>query len=380
MSVYLRGTCDKKHRHSGECKRWYYDFRLRGVRYRGALPEAKTKQKTEQAEAVIRSEMFSGRFGEMKQTPTLKEFFDKTYLPWAKTNKKSWKDDEKRWKPIKAYFKSKRLSEISPFDLERFKKVRRETPTKFDTKEKPRPRTNATVNRELALLSKVLSLAIDAGHIKENPSKRVKKLKEDNERIRFLSSDEEARLLAELKGNELINVIVVFALNTGMKQGEIFSLRWNEIDWSRNLIHVIQTKTSKNRVVPINDAARDVLRFQQRKQAKKASELVFPSPRTSVRLVKLHKGFVKACEEAGVLDFHFHDLRHTFASRLAESGADAFTIAELLGHSKLEMTKRYTHVTDSRKRDAVAALNKPQPSNSGNVVTIWSQDEKRQAG
>ena len=101
-------------------------------------------------------------------------------------------------------------------------------------------------------------------------------------------------------------------------------------------------------------------------------------PRTGARLRNLRNGFGKACEDAKVFNFHFHDLRHTFASRLADAGVDAFTIAELMGHSTLEMTKRYTHATDERKRNAVAALG--QKRKAGKVVTIWSQKQKRQAG
>ena len=92
----------------------------------------------------------------------------------------------------------------------------------------------------------------------------------------------------------------------------------------------------------------------------------------------MRNGFGKACDDAKVTNFHFHDLRHTFASRLADAGVDAFTIAELMGHSTLEMTKRYTHVTDERKARAVAAL--AQRPKSIKVVTIWSQKQKRQAG
>jgi len=101
------------------------------------------------------------------------------------------------------------------------------------------------------------------------------------------------------------------------------------------------------------------------------------SPRTGARLRNLRNGFGKAGEDAKVLNFHFHDLRHTFASRLAEAGVDAFTIAELMGHSTLEMTKRYTHAADERKRKAVASLG--QKRKAGKVVTIWSQKQKRQA-
>lgn len=372
MSVYLRGTCDKKHKHSSECKCWYYDFRLRGRRHRGAIPEARTKQQAEQAEAVIRSEMFSDRFGGIKQTPTLKEFIDKIYLPWARANKKSFDNDEEVCEVVKSHFKSKRLSEISPLDVERFKRVRVATKTKHNKERQP-----STVNRELNIFSRVLTLAIDAGHIKENPCRRVKRFKEDNERIRFLSREEEKRLLSELEDTEPAHSIVVFALNTGMRFGEIASLCWHEVDFSRKLIHVTQTKTSKNRVIPMNQVVLDVLKEQKvRKTTKPEADLVFPSWKSGGRFTKLNS-FKSACEEQGIEDFHFHDLRHTFASRLAEEGVSPFTIAELLGHRNLETTKRYTHATDGRKREAVEALNKPF---SGKVVTIWSQAKKRKIG
>ena len=291
-------------------------------------------------------------------------------MTWAKTNKKSWRDDELICRCLKAHFKGKRLADINPMDVERFKMVRHETPTRHEEARSP-----ATVNRELTILSRVLALAVDAGHIGENPCRRVRRFKEDNARVRFLNDDEETRLMKQIGGRELLRSVVIFALNTGLRRGEIFGLRWTEVDWSRNFIHVINTKTGKSRIVPLNDATRAVLRRQQEKSQ---SEFVFVSPRTGARLRNLRNGFGKACEDAKVFNFHFHDLRHTFASRLADAGVDAFTIAELMGHSTLEMTKRYTHATDERKRKAVAALG--QKGKAGKVVTIWSQKQKRQAG
>ncbi|HEX8174039.1 MAG TPA: site-specific integrase [Pyrinomonadaceae bacterium] len=349
---------------------WWYDFRchIHKTRHRASLREARTKAQAEQAEANKRLECFGAAYGQtQKQTPRLSEFIDKTYMTWAKTNKKSWRDDELICGTIKAHFKAKRIADISPMDVERFKKVRHETPTRHEEARSP-----STVNRELTILSRVMALAVDAGHISENPCRRVRRFKEDNERIRFLTEDEEARLMKQIGGRELLRSVVIFALNTGLRRGEIFSLRWSEVDWSRNFIHVINTKTGKSRIIPLNDATRDVLLRQQKKSE---SEFVFVSPRTGARLRNLRNSFGKACEDAKVLNFHFHDLRHTFASRLADAGVDAFTIAELMGHSTLEMTKRYTHVTDERKRKAVAALKKP----ARKVVTIWSQKQKRQA-
>src|SRR5215210_2979975 len=342
---------------------WWYDFRcnIHKIRHRASLREARTKAQAEQAEANKRLECFGAAYGSaQRQTPKLSEFIDKTYMTWAKTNKKSWRDDELICRCLKAHFKGKRLADVSPMDVERFKKVRHETPTRHEE-----PRSPATVNRELTILSRVLALAIDAGHISENPCRRVRRFREDNARVRFLNDDEETRLMKQIGGRELLRSVVIFALNTGLRRGEIFGLRWTEVDWSRNFIHVINTKTGKSRIIPLNDATRAVLRQQQEKSQ---SEFVFVSPRTGARLRNLRNGFGKACEDAKVFNFHFHDLRHTFASRLADAGVDAFTIAELMGHSTLEMTKRYTHVTDERKRRAVAALKRPA---TRKVVTIW---------
>jgi integrase len=352
---------------------WWYDFRcnIHKTRHRASLREARTKAQAEQAEANKRLECFGAAYGSaQRQTPKLSEFIDKTYMTWAKTNKKSWREDELSCRCLKAHFKGKRLADISPMDVERFKKVRHETPTRHEEARSP-----ATVNRELTILSRVLALAVDAGHISENPCRRVRRFKEDDARVRFLNDDEETRLMKQIGGRELLRSVVIFAINTGLRRGEIFGLRWTEVDWSRNFIHVINTKTGKSRIIPLNDATRAVLRQQQEKSQ---SEFVFVSPRTGARLRNLRNGFGKACEDAKVSNFHFHDLRHTFASRLADAGVDAFTIAELMGHSTLEMTKRYTHVTDERKRKAVAALG--QKGKVGKVVTIWSQKQKRQAG
>lgn len=162
----------------------------------------------------------------------------------------------------------------------------------------------------------------------------------------------------------------------GMRFGEIASLRWQEVDFSRRTIHVIQTKTAKNRVIPMNHKVPDLLQEQRRRLAlkKHKSDLVFPSWKSGGRLTKLNS-FKETCAEQGIENFHFHDLRHTFASRLAEANVNAFTIAELLGHKSLDMTKRYTHATDKRKREAVDTINNLGFSS---VVTIWSQGTKRE--
>lgn len=344
---------------------WYYDFQIRKERYRGAIPEARTKHEAEQAETKIRTELFEGRYGKEKQlSPFLHEFINETYLMWARGNKRTAYDDELTCKVICEHFGRVRLSDINPLHVERFKQSRRTTPTK-----RGQPRKPATVNCELTILSSVFRLAVDAGHIAANPCRKVKPLRVNNARFRYLTQEEETRLMEALESNELLRRIVVIAINTGLRRGEIFSLCWNDVDFWLNSIHVRESKTGKGRVVPMNKEARELLLSVNRD-----GDLIFRSPYTGNRLTKIDKGFRAACRRAELEDFHFHDLRHTFATRLAEGGADAFTIAEILGHSSLVMTKRYTHVSDERKRKAVELIGKKE-----NGVANVSQMKIRQA-
>ncbi len=148
--------------------------------------------------------------------------------------------------------------------------------------------------------------------------------------------------------------LILLAINTGMRRGELLSLAWRNVDFQRGVIHVTNTKTGRDRDVPMNSEVRSILLELQRQNEDEA--FVFRNRKTGVNLTDVKHGFNGACTDAGLDDFRFHDLRHTAGTRLADAGADAFTIAEILGHATLQMTKRYTHATDERKRQAVEAL------------------------
>jgi hypothetical protein len=129
MSINLRGTCTRNHRHSGDCKRFYYSFRTRGKRYRGAIPEARTKWEAEQAELRIRQEIFEGRFGIQETGKRLvTDFIDLAYLPWAKANKRSWREDKYKLPLIRTFFSGKSFCDVSPLLIEKFKSDRLATP------------------------------------------------------------------------------------------------------------------------------------------------------------------------------------------------------------------------------------------------------------
>lgn len=347
--------------------RWHFDLMIRRFRYRGTIPEAQTKQDAKDAEAAIRREIFEGTYGKPKGDGLFIEYAEDHFLPWAKTNKRSWKADKTKIEALKQYFEGKRFREITPMLIEKFKKTRLQTRTRDG-----RQRSVASVNRELACISKIFSLAIRDGEANANPCRQVKKYDEHNERNRYLSPEEEQRLLSSLSGSRAhLRPIVQIAINTGMRRGEILAMRWSWVDFTRGHIRIPGevSKTKKPRSVPMNSTVRSVLDHQHSISGRK--EVVFTSPKTGGLLTDIKHGFVAACEDAGIMDFHFHDLRHTAATRLADNGADPFVIAEILGHSDLRMTKRYTHATDLRKRQA---LEKLAHYNKSNEETLTQAD------
>jgi integrase len=330
--------------------RWHYDLMIHRVRYRGCIPEAQNKWQAEKAEAKIRLEIYEGKFGGESGSTRMVDFIDQTYLPWARSTKLSCRDDELNCKVLSDFFGGKAFNQISPLLIEKFKRERRDSMTRYGEQRKP-----ASVNRELATLSRMFSLAMDNGLVASNPCTKVHKLREDNQRTRYLSAEEEERLMASLTGRRAHLVpLVRLAIHTGMRRGELLGLRWRNVDFLRGAIHVTKTKTNRDRDVPLNSEAREILLGLQRES--EGEEFVFSNKKTGLNLTDVKKGFSSACREAGIQDFKFHDLRHTAGTRLADTGADAFTIAEVLGHATLQMTKRYTHATDKRKRAAVEAL------------------------
>jgi integrase len=355
MSVYER-PCDNK---KCKVKHWYYTFSCRGKRFRAAIPEARTRPQAEQAEIRIRNEVFDNRFGMAGAAPKLSDFITEVYLPWSEQNKSTYRDDVGRSQILIDYFGAKRMDEITPLDVERFKKVRRETKTWRDE-----DRAIKTVNIELAHLSHMFNFAIDHGLEIPNPCKKVKYIRGNTKRNRYLTDEEEADLMPWLSGRRAhAKPIVTLALHTGLRCGELMKLRWSNIDFQKNLLHVVSssvtgqsTKTGKGRILPLNSIARQVLLDLQRESDEGR---IFD-------VDSIKRSFRYACRMAGIKNFRFHDLRHTYATRLAEQGeADAFQIAALLGHSSITMTAVYTHATGDGLRRVVEALARPN-----NVVQV----------
>lgn len=151
----------------------------------------------------------------------LAEFIDEIYMPWAKSNKKSWLNDHYNSVPLKNYFRGKQLREVQPLDVERFKSKRLATETKHAT-----PRAPASVNREYEVLSRVFNLAIEVGKADYNPCLLAKKFRLDNERYRYLTPTEESDLMTSLvDARKHLHAMVIIALGLGLRKREQLNLR-----------------------------------------------------------------------------------------------------------------------------------------------------------
>jgi integrase len=176
--------------------------------------------------------------------------------------------------------------------------------------------------------------------------------------VRFLSDEERQRLLDACitSKNKSLYTIVVLALATGGRQQELLSLRWPDVDLIRGTLTFQQTKNGERRRVPLTGHALDLLRQHARVRYLE-SDLVFPSY-TNIKRRRVRDAWNNAVRRAGIADFHFHDLRHTFASYRAMNGASLLEIAEVLGHKTLAMVKRYAHLSEAHTRGVVERMNR----------------------
>lgn len=222
-----------------------------------------------------------------------------------------------------------------------------------------KPRNHATVNRYLAALSHVFTTAVkEYGWMTENPLQKVSRGKESRGRVRHLSDAERERLLAACRdsGNPDLYLAVVLSLATGARRMEVLGLRWPQVDLSRSVITLLETKNGELRVLPIGDTVKELLKARA-KVRRIDSDLVFPG-RSANRPAQLRHAWLIALKAADVADFHWHDLRHSAASYLAMNGASLQEIAAVLGHKTLAMVKRYAHLSEQHTANVVNRMNR----------------------
>ncbi|MGD8718575.1 MAG: site-specific integrase [Candidatus Zixiibacteriota bacterium] len=330
--------------------KYYWLFgRIKGVRLDSSLRTTSKKEAEEIAKARVRKtlERVHGIRGvwDIRLAALLEK-----YLAYCEQNNRPSTYNRKRpfIDHILAYFGDVPLSSITTEQIEAFKIHRRRTVGP------------ATVNREMAALKHALNLAVEWDYLEVSPAARVKKFKEPPGRVRYLNRGEADALVAACSPE--LRPVVVTSLNTGMRIGEILALEWADVDLKRRQLRIVDSKNNDSRVVPINEILYNALRSIRGRDGK-----VFLSSRGKP-YQSIRTAFARALKEAGIDDFTFHDLRHTFASWLAMEGVPTSTIGKILGHKTPQMTMRYAHLAPDYLVDVVELLTQNKHKNKSAAI------------
>jgi integrase len=333
-------------------------IRKRGLRYhvqvrlKGCEPATGSFERLIDAKewaAKTETDIRAGKYFGQSKRRTFNELTDE-YSPHAKSLKclDHWRDA----------FGDLRLADVTPERINKeTNKLLSEETTRFatpatgnpevDAKRERAKRNGATVNRYIAALSSCLSYGVKLEWLERNPCGRANKQKENHGRVRFLSDEERPRLLDACRNHADLYLAVVLSLTTGARKGEIMSLRWGQIDFKRQVIILEKTKNGDKRALALVGEAFGLLQERAKVRSLTDDRVFPPTDRAKkVKYIDLRLPWEAALNEAGIADFHWHDLRHTAASYLAMGGVSLVEIAKVLGHRTLAMVARYAHLSD----------------------------------
>ncbi|MDE3104872.1 MAG: site-specific integrase [Acidobacteriota bacterium] len=279
----------------------------------------------------------------LRQRERTFEEFATEALSYAKKHKANPADDEQKIGVLVNEFGDRIASSLTQQELAAFLDSRKTSP--------------ATFNRYRATLSMIYREAIRNGWTERNPARLIRAKKEQNGRIRFLSDEEEARIRAVILkhySDRNLNEFEI-ALHTGMRRSEQFSLEWKQTDLKARRIHLLKTKNGSDRAIPLNSIALAAL--QRQHAISGSAERVFLTENGNPFIRKaIRRWFEEALTIAGIADFSWHCLRHTFCSRLVMAGVPLKTAQELMGHKTIQMTARYAHLSPSYLQNAVEMI------------------------
>ena len=314
---------------------------------------------------------------------TFESYITEVYGPWVKVHHAKSTDTITKLRIFFPSFGNVKLGNITAWSIERWRNE------KIKAGIKP-----STINRNINALKACLNRAVRWGFLDANPLNDIKPLKIDRApKVRYLTDDEEEALRGALDAREeriraerdsanawraargykllpdlrklpfadYLKPMILLAINTGLRRGELFNLEWGDVDFNHALLTVRGTgaKSGQTRHIPLNQEAFDVLLGWR--AAVKDSGLVFPG-KGGKRFDNINTAWRNLLKDAGIDNFRFHDLRHHFASRLVMAGVDLNTVRELLGHSDIKMTLRYAHLAPEVKAQAVSRLVRKTPA------------------
>ncbi len=330
-------------------KQWYISYiDPNGKQVRESV--SPYRETAEKALRKIRVAIDEGRYLDIRNKTKKVLFCDFTeqYIEsYAKLENRTARQQAIQIANIAKFFQGQYLQEVTQFDIRKFMTERAKTV-------KP-----STINRDISLIKSMYNRAKEWGVASLNPTDGIKKLAENNERCRWLTEVEQNMLLSFCNG--LTCTIVIVALRTGMRWGEIANLKWgqapesNYVDFDRDriVLHESLTKSKKGRWIPLGSIVKwELLNVPKQKN----TDYIFLNPETGKPLGSIKDAFNRAVRKAGIKDFTFHSLRHTAASQLVRNGVDLYVVQKILGHSTPKMTQRYAHLRDDMLIDAIKKI------------------------
>ena len=352
MGIYKRGPV------------WWMRFSLQGKQVRKST-ETDDRKLAQRIFDKLKGEVAEGTWFERLpgEDYTFEDLMNKYLKEYSAVNKveSSYIRDIGINKHLQKHFGKFYLPDITPKMISEYKTKRRN--------EGASPRT---INYELTVMSHAFNLATKEWEIiNDNPVQKVAKEKVRNQIERWLTEDEEKRLINA--SPYWLRPIIIFALNTGFRKSEILGLKWKQIDFSRREITISEQKNKQTDTLPLNDKAITVLK-EKWNDRRKDAEYVFPS-QNNTRIINrnLFRAFKSAKEKSGVEKFRFHDLRHSFASRLVQNGVDIYAVQKLGRWKTTSMVARYGHFNTESLRSKIEVLDKVEKELSTNLA----QDPKK---
>lgn len=333
---------------------WWVDFRHDGIRYRKRSPHdskgAATEYEVTLRHALSRDEKLPAPMPP-KTVKTFALFSAEWFDLYARTNNKPSEQQRKRntlHAHLVPFFGSLSLNDISVQKVEEYKSSRQQLGLKAKS-----------INNHLTVLHKCLATAVEWGHLTICP--RIKFLKAEPPTFKYLSVQEALRLVAHVR-EPLWRAMIVTALKTGLRYHELIGLEWEDVDFERNTLrvrrgivagHESSNKVNRLRYIPFPS---DVRLELERLHTSRTTELVFSWHGSWIRHDLARRRMARFCEDARVPQVRWHALRHTYASHLVSSGATLTSVKDLLGHSTINMTMRYSHLSPEQLRDTVSLL------------------------
>ena len=370
-------TCD-----TNKSKVDYFDTKMRGLllkvlasgkksfylRYkdtRGQMVEKKlvdsdaTVVKLAEARSLAQSLLSKIAMGEdpfakkadLKKVPTVYDFITNSYLPYVKTYKRSWETDVSLIKNhIMPNFGKQYMDEVSKRDIIQF--ISRHTLT-----HKP-----GSVNRVIIMLRYIFNLSIrwETAGITKNPTSGISLLEENNKNERYLTGDEANKLIVALQSlqNKMLQYIVPMLILTGARKNEVLTAKWEDFNFEQKIWRIPTSKSGKARHVPISDGVLYLLSTVPRQEG---CDYVFANPKTLLPYVSVFNSWNTARTSVGLSDVRMHDLRHSFASFLVNSGRSIYEVQRILGHTQIKTTQRYAHLSQDSLLAAANEVSKAVP-------------------